>query len=87
MGSIFAAILEDHAKTNSARKIPRRIAGLIAAGSPESRQTGAKTGQKARIWRIFGTGRPSLGRGKVPMKPTGSIAVVVPILAWAGQNG
>src|SRR6202042_1864163 len=32
MGSIFAAIPWGRAKTNSARKIPRRVAGLIAGG-------------------------------------------------------
>jgi hypothetical protein len=37
-------------KNKQREKNPAPGAGLIAAESPESRQTGAKTGQNARIW-------------------------------------
>jgi hypothetical protein len=43
-------VLQIHAKTSGARNPPRRLAGLIAAGSRESRKRRAKTGQIWGIW-------------------------------------
>jgi hypothetical protein len=86
-GFNFCGSLGTAQKQTAREKSRAGLGGLIAAGSPESRQTGAKAGQKAGIWPILGADRPSVGRGKVPMKPTGSIAVVLPTSSGQGQNG
>ncbi|WP_213030951.1 hypothetical protein, partial [Acinetobacter baumannii] len=49
MGTIFAPVGGEPrkiAQKQAARESPRRMGGLIAAESRESRQTGLKTGQK-----------------------------------------
>src|SRR6266481_2423299 len=62
MGSISAQSGSDpssRAKISGARKIPRRVAGLIARSRPESRQSTPKTGQMKGIWRVFGFSEPA----------------------------
>jgi hypothetical protein len=51
MGSILAAIKSR--KNKQREKNPAPGAGLIAGESPESRETGPKTGQNARILTHF----------------------------------
>jgi hypothetical protein len=46
MGSILAATFKTAQKQTAREKSRAGLGGLIAVESPESRQTGAKTGQK-----------------------------------------
>jgi hypothetical protein len=77
----------DRAKTNSARKIPRRVGRTYSRWKPRVKANRRENRPKAKDLADFGAGRSCFGRGKVPMKPMGSIAVVPPISSGQGQHG
>jgi hypothetical protein len=74
------------AKTNSARKIPRRVGRTYSGREPRVKANGCENRQKSKDLADFGCGLSWAGHGKVRMKPTGSIAVVPATSSGQGRK-
>jgi predicted alpha/beta-hydrolase family hydrolase len=75
------------AKTNSARKIPRRVGRTYSRWKSRVKANRRENRLKSKDLADFGRGGTSAGLRHPPMKPTGSIAVVLPTSSGQGQHG